>query len=295
MEPRRLEDYASATGAVQRLIDMLPMEIHACIIESLDNEEDVGTIASCALVCRAWLPFCRRKLYCEDSELNLRLRPQWVQFNKKVLQCKSDALAGRLSRVRELSVWPRDQIGEWRRIGWEKGEVRPWAHLVLFQCETRLAGLTYIYMNDVDLSPLHPSAICSGQHYHSLTTLEFIGCKFAGILQLLQLVTSFPALSDLTLKWLTFRSKVTPPRLPKGGHPLTYLMLDLDYDVMAAVVQWLSQAQLVRNLEYLNWEHGRKNIEEDWKTLTNAIDGPSLLGLFSYISQVSQGWVFSLC
>ena len=274
-----IKDYESATGAVQRLIDTLPTEIHACIIDSFNNYCDAGTILNCALVCRAWLPFSLHKLY---SEVHLRYRRESILFKEVVLRCDPEIMVRYLGRVRELIVYPEDkqffdEERTQRRIGWKKGQEQPWAHLTLIQCARRLTGLTNISMSRIDLSPSHPIAIRSGQYYHSLTKLDIIECTFTGILQLQSFVTSFPALSDLTLNWLEFHSTIIPSRLPEGGHALTRLELLGLYEIMAVVTRWLSQAQLVRNLEHLIWDpSGVEDAEEGWTTLVNAIDGPSL-------------------
>ena len=58
------------TLAPRKLIHMLPTEIHACIVDALDNQTDAGTIANCALVCRAWVPRCRSRKFQLDINVN---------------------------------------------------------------------------------------------------------------------------------------------------------------------------------------------------------------------------------
>ena len=198
--------------------------------------------------------------------------------------------------MRELEVRPEDEQffdreGQERRIGWKKGQERPWAHLILLQCARRLTGLRYIEMWNVDLSPSHPLAILSGRYYHSLTQLDLSYCTFAGIVQLHQFVTSFPALSNLRLVYLDFYSKIVPSQFPKGGNPLTRLELWLYNDAMTMVSRWLSRTQLVRHLQFLDWRpHNVENAaEEGWKTLTDALDCCLLQRLVMEVDQPWQG------
>lgn len=286
-----------ATGLVEGPTVRLPIELQEFIIDSLDNYDDAGTIAKCALVCRTWLPFSRYKLY---SEVSLRYCQKWCQFKDILLRYKSEAIEEYLRRTRELCVWPRDdkqyfdeEQRRWQpRIGWRKGQQRPWAHLVLIQCAKRLTSLTLIHMIQVDLSPSHNLAIRSGLYYHRLTKLVLSECKFMGIPQLHQFVTSFPALSDLTLTLLRLHSKIIPSHIPGGGHPLTRLTLWLNgHDITASLSQWLSQAHLVRNLESLDWGlHEVDQAEEAWKTLTEAINSISLQELHCWMPSSWQGW-----
>lgn len=214
-----------------------------------------------------------------------------------MLRCESKAIVGRLGRIRELYVFPQDEIllsggSTQPRIGWKKGQERPWAHIVLIQCATRLNGLAYINMREVDLSP----SIRSGRHYRSLTRLDLRLCKFAGILQLHRFVTSFPTLSDLTLSHVYFHSRIIPLDIPKGGHPLVRLRLSGGHGAMTAVSQRLSRVHLVRYLEYLYWwPFHMEQAEDEWTTLIEAIDGTSLQELRCDVPSSWQGqWAFSL-
>lgn len=287
------QNNTTATVTVEKPMIELPLEIYAYIIDSLDHEENASTIANCALVCRAWLPFSRHKLY---SAIDLRYHRQWISFRDFVLQSKSETVSRYLERTQELYVWLCDEEFIYdertqRRIGWNKGKERPWAHLALVQCATRLTGLRRIYLSDVDLSPSHDMAILSGCNYYRLTTLSVMQCTFTSIHQLMQFVASFPALSDLSLWALRFRSKieVMPSDIPNGGHPLTRLELAaVGPDVVAAVSRWLTQVQLVRNLEYLFWQpYMGSFVEEALQTFTKHINGPFLRELHCWISDSS--------
>ena len=99
----------------------------------------------------------------------------------------------------------------------------------------------------------------------------------------------FPALSDLILDGLLLQSTIVPPHVPEEGHPLTHVELRDNYDVITAVSQWLSQAQVVRDLKSLKWwPDGVDMAEESWKTLSEAINGHTLQELHFY---VSPSWI----
>lgn len=232
---------------VERQTVELPIEIHEHILGFLDNWKDAGTIARCALVCRRWLPFSRFKLY---FIVELRNRQQWTSFKHLVLESTSNVV-GYLGRVRDLRILPEGLFGEERLqplTGWGKGQERPWAHLVLVQCTTRLTGLTHIHLSDIDWTYYQDFTIRCGSYYLSLTTLVLCNCTFSNVLQLHLFVTAFPSLRHLSLVGIKLRSLKVPSRVPEGGHPLTQLELDCEDDVTALVSRFLASAQLMRNL-----------------------------------------------
>ena len=148
----------------------LPINIHERTIGFLESGEDVPTIARCALVCRAWLPFSRFKLYyvvCLDS------RGQWTCFKRLLSRSTSPSIVGYLGMVRTLRIYPGSLDG----IGWGKDQERPWAHLPLLYGATRLKGLTSITLSFVDLT-IFPLVVlrCGRYHYDSITALELMHC-----------------------------------------------------------------------------------------------------------------------
>lgn len=73
------QDNVLAAETTDRRIVESPIEVHERIIGSLDNYFCAGTIARCALVRRAWLPFSRYKLY---FAVRLKYRRQWTAFER---------------------------------------------------------------------------------------------------------------------------------------------------------------------------------------------------------------------
>lgn len=296
VEAHTVPDIALPTNMTERRIIELPIEIQECIIDSLDNFYDAGTIASCALVCRTWLPFSQYKLY---SIIELQNSIQWIRFKDLALRSKSESVAGYLGIARELHVSPsdnhsRDKDGKLQVIGWGRGEIRPWGHLVLLQCATRLTGLAHIKFEFMSLSPSHDLAIRSGCYYRSVTSVELRNCACMNAHQLLQFVTAFPALTHLALWKVVFSSTINPPhgsRERLRGRPLTHLVLMRNEDkAMATAIGWFIDAQLVRDLECLAWWPLQiENAEEVWKSFIEAINGPSLRELRCIVPHSWQG------
>ena len=269
----------------------LPLEIHYYIVAALDNWSDAGTIANCALVCRAWLLFSRSVLY---RAVFLQYKQQWDSFESQVLHPTS-RIAKFPSQVRQLRIWVRDseffdQARTLPRIGWEPSQEHPWAHNVLDRCSSQLNGLRNIELERVDWTPTHELAISCGRFYHSLTTLSMHRCVFSSVLQLHKLVASFPVLSDLTLHSLLLRSTAVPVRFPSGAPSLARLDLECANDVIASVSMWLSRTQFVHSVSHLEWWPWiEEEAEESWRTLATAIGGTFLQELHYVAHPSFQG------
>lgn len=280
----------------------LPIELHEYMISFLDNWDESGTIANCALVCLGrWLPFSRFKLY---YVVNLHYRWQWTAFQHLISPSASSSIRGYLGMVREMRIWPYDERPldkepEARCFGQIEGQERPWTHLVVLQCAAYLTGLTYINFRDVDWSQTYAkaAALHSGSNYHSLTTLVLWCCTFSDVLQLHRFVTAFPALSELTLDSITLRSLTTgmPSDIPMRGHLLTRLTLSGFDEAMSPISQCLAATALVQNLSYLKWLHSSGVAELGWQRLTDAIDGASLQVLNCSIGYPFRGTCHNPC
>lgn len=266
---------------VERRVTTLPIEIQEHIISSLNNEEDAGTIANCALVCRQWLPRSRSKLY---SLIPLGTRRQCTSF-RSLVQHPPLSIAAYLKNVQELYIWPDRE----EKLEWKAGQERPWAHNILTQFAGYLPDLTRVEFHYVYWRRAHDFSLRIGCTYHSITTLVLKDCTFASVSQLHTLATAFPALSDLTLVLITLRSK-EPLSITRKGHPLTRLELSyIDNDVTVAITQWLDNAQMVQNLADLDWSC---TSEDGWKTLVEAIDGRSLRKLEVWVDEHWPGLAY---
>lgn len=263
-------DDVPEAGIVERQKIKLPVKIEKYIIGFLDNhdyEDGLPTIARCARVCRAWLPFSRFKLY---YIVELRRRSQWDSFERAMLP--SSGVADYMPKVEVLDV--RE---------WDGNERQPWAYLVLFEGTTVLTGLRKVTLQSVDLRQWNSS----GSPYRSLRKLILCSCTFTNTGQLDLFVAAFPALTHLTLEMLNLRSGTPPLSTPRGtiGRPLTHLDLR-DYQI-SALALWLVDAHLIHTLTSLTIH--RPIRPAAWKTLSRAFNGSSLQELDIEANDFDEG------
>ena len=191
-----------------RVLVALPIKTEEHIIESLDEYHDAGTIATCALVCRRWLPISRSKLY---RRVNLHYLRQWLSFENIVLRPSSPEITLYLKKVEVLYVHPRDgkPIDEKTKrshIGRKSDQERPWAHLILPQCTACLTGLKTISYTGVDLTTCGDLELLCGSYYPCVTFLGLDGCHFDDGFHMLQFLSGFPSLSTLSMRTTSLRS-----------------------------------------------------------------------------------------
>lgn len=239
-------------GTAEPRTVQLPIEVHERIIGFLDNYNASGSIAVCALVCRSWLPFSRFKLY---YSINLFYRRQWVAFH---LMLHSNSMQGYLSMVQELHLRPSnkcflDADKMQLRIGWDNDQERPWVHLALLECATRLKGLIKLHFAQADLSPSHPIAIGSGQHLRTVTFLKLEHTEFSCLLQFHQFITAFPALTHLHLCQIKLESRGHWLPVPTVGRSLRSLTVEEDINTDVIVKYFTANPQLVQSLHKLCW------------------------------------------
>lgn len=260
---------------------MVPLEIHFHIIESFrDDDRDNGSIANCALVCRAWLPICRRKLY--SSLIRLSSRSHWMAFRNSVLHPKSSSMMQCREMVRDLTVYGDDDVlkNDFSRVK----DVTPqpklamrknrWINVLLVEGAMRLTGLIRLTIYDFNLGHLHPMALECGQRYQSLTDLGIVGCAFSNILQLHQFVTVFPALRYLELYVPTFHSTAVTPHLSRVGHPLRSLEVRTRNSIMPTLSAYFStQLHLVQDLYKFHWFSDYNPAQTDDEAFTALIKG----------------------
>lgn len=284
-----------ATVQDRGLIVKLPIEIQERTIGFVDRQ-CAATIANCARVCHAWLPFSRYKLY---DEIVLRHRGQWDSF-VCLLLCPSPEIIRYFQDVRMLYIHPIhalnfDDSETKRRIGWKAEQERPWAYLVLLHGARRLSNLMHIQFRSIDWSQrwFGPGLLYAGHAYRFLTQLELWDCTFSSIRQLQQLVFGFRALSNLTLTRISFKHSSRPligsPTVRKGPQ-LTRLFMNCTSDIMIEVSQWLIGTRSVHNLSWLNWAPFRpsERTNESLHDLVHAVDG-SLEYLKCWLSRSAQG------
>lgn len=276
MESLDVQRVISTTEVDEEKIVELPVEIHIHVIEFLDSERDIVTLTNCARVCRAWLPYSRSKLY---QIVVLDDFHQWTRFLRLLAYVETGSSVGKyMGKVQKL------QVGS--GVDWGDGR---WVYPVLSECATHLTGLINItlYQADWILSPNSGSFFGDGNHYRSVTDLHIYESIFSDVLQLHQVVTSFPALSNLTLKGISLRSVDDfPSSFPGQGPQLKRLSLLCSTSVDAVVVsQWLADAQLVSSLEFL-WCVNEEAIQNITLSILN---GQSLRELDCSVARARHG------
>ena len=142
-------------GFIERHTVELPIELHEHIIGLLDSYHDAGTLANCALVCRQWLPSSRSKLY---HVVALNSSKSWAAFQRHMSLSATSVIVRYLKLVRRLCIWSGDRVRSFEglssdlHLGGREGQERPWTHLVLIECASRLAGITHIELRKIDYS-----------------------------------------------------------------------------------------------------------------------------------------------
>lgn len=274
----------------------MPLELHEHVIRSLDNWFHGGTIANCAIVCRAWLPASRRKLY---SNIELRYCRQWNRFKNAVVTSSSPDSQRCLDMIKTLVIWPvDDQFFDEARttplVEWSAGpeHERPWSHHVLIQCAGRLVSLKYLTMVETRFTRAWDLALESASSFASLTSLKLDRCEFLSFPDMHRAIISFPALTHLVLDTPTFdgHSLGWPERWSRGGDALRYLDICARNEVLCILSDWLSESRLVRNLSGLTWSPSYQERDEHGAdVLIDTISDSSLQELTVKMPQIWDG------
>lgn len=245
----------------------LPLEMHEHIIGFLDNETELGTIARCALVCRAWLPFSRYKLY---YRIFLSHCVQWYRFRGHMVRPASH-IVPYLGMVRELHISQTYFTS-------------------LFNAGDAAARSQSSQNDTLGRCKLYP--------YRSLTALRLDRCVFSSIEQMQQLVCAFPSLSHLVLRRISLQRPMSPTiphlRPPEATPRLAHVEIDdCFFTVSTALCQWLADAGLVRHTSHLVWRPVRIEVlSQIWKRFSIAIDSEALELLECVLPRTWQGLHF---
>lgn len=286
------------TPAIEKEDVRFPLEIPEYILSFLDTTDDISCIAACALVCRAWFPFSRKKLF---HSIRIDRLVRWIAFEDTVLSSSLPGTIRALELARELHVKSLlgfrikvDEGDEDTRHAKECAELQtsPWAHLTLVQCAPRMTGLRQLTMDQIQWEPTDPLSLTCGNSYRSLTRLDIRGSTFSDFVQLHQFVTSFPALLDLGISELNVRSRAIPSHLPPGGHALRSLsLLDCYGRILPTLVRCLADAGLVRSLTALRWMHeaATSDTGNAWNLLASVIEPMSVRVLAYDVPFTRQG------
>lgn len=217
---------------------------------------------ACALVCRAWLPCSRSKLF---HTIVIDGTQSWARFKVILSPSTPSHIAPYLKTVRKLVVFP---IGE--------NEEDVWSHEILGACLEYMTGLKRIELDSFTFTSEWRSSLQSIAPYFSLQALKIQDMYGGDLMDLHQLISTFPNLAQLVLNEVFMYSH--PPNalntLPKLPSLADLVMHDID----STIVQWLPDSGLMSNLRRLDWRGPDVDFEL-WGILAEAINDSSLLSV----------------
>lgn len=270
------DNFSSVAMNLQRPV--MPLELHGYIIDSFDNETDSGTIARCALVCHAWLPFSRSKLY---RKICLTSRMQWGQFKFHIIH-STPHIVDYLRRAQELrissSARETNMPWSWATLqSPSSGGELSWVHLILDYCATGLPNLQTYTFRQIDWTcpGFHKDAIVKCTSYLSLTSLRLDECKFSNDHQLCLLAMSFPSLSNLSLRRILLQD---PGHLSKEISRRVQRLTKLEiHQCGEEVGRWLGDIHWLYDLSHLEWLPATSSpSREVWDRLSTPVGDFSL-------------------
>lgn len=225
------------TNILEKNAVELPFDVQAYVISfSHDNE----ALASCALVCRSWLPVARSSLY---FSVRLGSERQWAAFERLFLEAGASDVGRYLGKVRQLYVTSSCASDD-------KG----WEDTVVPRCTKYLTGLNTICIHDADLTLSLDSLIANPPKYDLVRLdLEDVTCRDE--LQVLQFMMLFPSLSSLTLRLMCLNECTIPShsQISAASFRLKHLNFHNLEDYHTTLGELLSKIGALRSLTSLEW------------------------------------------
>lgn len=249
-------------------------EVWGYIIAFLDRMLDVQTILACTLVSRTWYSIGLSKLF---YIIAFRREQSWTHFKAFLSPSAEPRITRYLKTVRELHITPRGP------------EEESWSREVLVECSRHLTGVRTVFLGSVrwtaewrpSLYSIPPSS------YRSVQLLRINDMKVFDFGDLYRLISTFPAVSQFDLSLFSFSNESqamsSTRRQELEQLPELHSMKELRITSCASdIVSSLVKFGLVKHLErlFLFWECVVR--DEDWATLSKAIDRCSLSFLHFY-------------
>lgn len=241
-----MHDQPISAGASR--VPTLPIEIEEEIIKWLDSNLDNDTLTKCARVCKSWLPRCRHKLY---NEIIIWDSDQWERF-AQLLSQPPQGIIRYLEATKELSI----DILSTLRNPWN-GKQRMQLSKLLADYAPRFLGLESLGL--IGILWRHSSLIAmpSSNYYQKLTSLDLQYCSFENALQLHEVISRLPALSNLHIRSISFKFQTVIPPNAKSrsrGPKLSYLDLYFHVeDTGHQVLDCLVMSGMVQRLVTFVW------------------------------------------
>ncbi|RPD61425.1 hypothetical protein L227DRAFT_68629 [Lentinus tigrinus ALCF2SS1-6] len=193
----------------------IPPEITDAIISAVASEDmfvdgaRTHTLAMCALVCRAWLPRSRAKLF----------EVVWISNQRSY-----DLLVERVLRSETMSRYPTSVNGFHIYNENAEGSLGSAARLFLVEFAGKLPGLRDLFVLDNDWTLQRPSVkwplLLS--RFHTITTLRLENCRFSCFSDVRRLLTALPLISALDIWYLTWPTVSQELHLPSTLRSRTY-------------------------------------------------------------------------
>ena len=201
----------------QIMLNRIPFEITDSIIGHV-GVLDHQTLRVCALVCRAWLPASRHRLF---QKIQIDSEEVYRRFVSNVLH--SEAVRQHLQATRLLTI----DCGRWDDSSSTDDAVSPKRYpasrLFFLQASGHLPNVRHIYIHratwDAPLpDPREPLLL---QGFPSLVSLWLTDCSLPSVSFLRRILTSLPR-----LRWLSLNGVSFPPSLSQS-RPERSLVLKL--------------------------------------------------------------------
>ncbi|RPD52591.1 hypothetical protein L227DRAFT_617703 [Lentinus tigrinus ALCF2SS1-6] len=194
--PFELPSSVSRKLGEQNMPPYIPPEITDAIISDVALEDDnvrlrSHTLAMCALVCRAWLPRSRDKLF---EDIRIRGERTYDLLVERVLH--SEIMSPFLASVNTLYL-------ETLPGPYQSSKA---ARLFFVEFAGKLPGLRTLFVDGMDFTHQRPSVkwpLLLSQ-FRTITTLTFLNCEFASFHDVRRLLTALPLLSTLDIQQLTW-------------------------------------------------------------------------------------------
>lgn len=232
---------------------IFPLKVVGKIVSFLKLSRHQGTVAKCARACKAWLSICRERLY---DNIVIDDRRRWKKFNELLSQPLVGDIERYLWAIKELHINTYPQ-GE-PRERWIQAERQQLTKL-LTSYAPHLRGLNFLRLEGLIWSgpSLGDLSIVSGDNFYgSLTCLQLHECTFVDFNPLYDLLVRLPALSDLSLRTISFicQKALAVADIPPGQGPrLSHLEIYFCDTMMLRIPIFLVKMGMTQRLSRLTW------------------------------------------
>ncbi|KAH9949699.1 hypothetical protein B0H21DRAFT_726950 [Amylocystis lapponica] len=239
---------------------LLPPELYDRTIDFL--WDDPRALMACSLTCSAWVPSSRFHLF---HSVKLRFTgTNDCERLEALLNTSDEARTGVVHYIRDLNAsgWDTQQISPSTSGLMPFMAVTPLARIL-----TRLTDVQYLTIKNAFVTLRFPSmevidelfrSVCAAPFYTMLTTLRLESVAFHNANELRQLVSAFPKLTVLDVRYPYWPSKAEAASLASGGAgrasiKLAELVVHDSESCGIEMAGWLSEHPFEPCLRTLDW------------------------------------------